>query len=83
MATGMPQRPNGQDRVLLTFDADIGDLNLAKEATHVAPAKDVFDSAIVLLTMIRVGFFNSVLQLGRFPTNVHRTRGSRETTVLS
>ena len=39
------------------LDVAIADLNLAKETTNMTPAKSVFDSASVLLTVIRVCFF--------------------------
>lgn len=52
----MSQKPNGRDGPPPTLDSAIGDLNLAKETTDVTPAKAVFDSANVLLTLIRVGF---------------------------
>jgi hypothetical protein len=69
----MSQQPDGRDGVLLTLDATIGDLDLAKETTRVTPAKDVFNSASVLLTIIRVRSL-SVPYLRRLLTNVHRTR---------
>ena len=48
------QRPSGRDSVLSSLNAAIEVLNLAKEVSSVTPAKAVFGSVSVLLTMIRV-----------------------------
>jgi len=53
-----PQRAKGQDGTLSTLNVAIEVLNLAKEAASVTPAKVVFGSVSILLTMIRVGFFS-------------------------
>ena len=50
------QRPKGRDRVLSALNVAIDVLNLAKEVSNVTPAKAVFGSVGVLLTMIRVRF---------------------------
>ena len=50
------RRPEGLDGVLSTLNVVIEALNLAKEAAGITPAKVVFGSVSVLLTMIRVGF---------------------------
>ena len=48
------QQQKGRDRVFSTLNVVIEGLNLAKEVSSVTPAKAVFGSASVLLTMIRV-----------------------------
>ena len=53
---GESQGQKGRDSVLSSLNMAIGALNRAKEATSVTPAKAMFTSAGVLLTMIRVGF---------------------------
>jgi hypothetical protein len=55
--TTKPQRPQGLDDVLSSLNLAINTLNLAREATDVTPAKTAFTSAGVLLTIIRVGAF--------------------------
>jgi len=52
--TDKPKRLKGQDGVLSSLDVAIDGLNLAKELSSITPAKAVFGSASVLLTMIRV-----------------------------
>ena len=47
------QRPKGRDGALSMLNAAIEALNLAKEISSVTPAKAVFGSVSVLLTMIR------------------------------
>lgn len=55
-----PQRPEESgDGSLSSLNATIETLNLAKELSGIAPAKAVFGSVSVLLTMIRVRFFIS------------------------
>jgi len=48
------QRPKGRDGAISSLNVAIEGLNLAKELSGVTPAKAVFGSASVLLTMIRV-----------------------------
>ena len=50
------QRPKRRDRTLSSLNVAIKALNLAKEAVGVTPAKAVFGSVSVLLTMIKVNF---------------------------
>ena len=50
------QRPEGQDGVLSSLNVAIDGLNLAKELSSITPAKAVFGSVSVLLTMIKVHF---------------------------
>lgn len=52
MATN-PQTPKGRDSALSLLDAAIETLNLAKEISSITPAKAVFGSVSVLLTMIK------------------------------
>ena len=49
------QPPEGHDTVLSSLNMAIDALNLAKEVSGATPAKAVFGSVAVLLTMIRVG----------------------------
>jgi len=51
-----PQRSKHQDIALSSLNAAIEALNLAKELSGVTPAKAVFGTAGVILTMIRVSF---------------------------
>jgi len=50
------KRPKGRDGVLSSLNVAIDGLNLAKEISSITPAKAVFGSAAILLTMIRVNF---------------------------
>jgi len=50
------QRPKGRDRVLSALNVAIDVLNLAKEVSSITPAKAVFGSVSILLTVIRVRF---------------------------
>ena len=50
------QRQKGRDNVLPSLNVAIETLNLAKEVSSITPAKAVFGSVGVILTMIRVGF---------------------------
>jgi hypothetical protein len=50
-----PQRQNERDGALLSdLNAAIGELNLAKKTTSVAPAEDVLEPASALLALVRV-----------------------------
>ena len=69
MATVGTQR---EKRALSSLNMSIDALDLAKGATSVAPVRAAFDSASVLLTMIRVGFLPA--HVGRLPTSACRTR---------
>ena len=48
------RRPKGRESVLSALNVTIETLNLAKEICSVTPAKAVFGSVSVLLTMIKV-----------------------------
>jgi len=48
------QRPKGRSGVLSSLNVAIEATNLAKEISSITPAKAVFGSVGVLLTMIRV-----------------------------
>ena len=50
------QRPNGRDGVVSSLNVAIDGLNLAKELSSITPAKAVFGSAAILLTMIKASF---------------------------
>jgi hypothetical protein len=50
------QRPKGRDGVLSSLNVAIDGLNLAKELSSITPAKAVFGSVAILLTMIKVRF---------------------------
>lgn len=79
------RRQNGRDGALPTLDTAIGDLTLAKDKTGVTQAKAVFDSASVVVTMIRVSFFpahvgklltGAYAGFGDQQKRLHRTRGN-------
>jgi len=48
------QRPKGRDKTISTLNAAIDALNLAKEAASITPAKVVFGTVSLILTMIKV-----------------------------
>lgn len=48
-----PQQPKGRDGAISSLNVAIEALNLAKEVASVTPAKAVFGSVSILLTMIR------------------------------
>lgn len=51
------QRLKRRDDALSSLNAVIGAAELARDTTNVTPARDVFDSASVLLNTIKVSFF--------------------------
>ena len=51
------QRPKGRDGALSSLNIAIDSINLAKDIVDIAPARVVFGSVGVLLTMIRVCSF--------------------------
>lgn len=51
------QRQKGQDKVVSSLSTAIETLNLAREISGITPAKAVFTSVSVLLTMIKVASF--------------------------
>jgi len=55
MEAAEPQRPKGRKRTISALNTAIEALNLAKELSSITPAKAVFGSVSVILTMIRVG----------------------------
>jgi len=55
MAT-KPQRPKHRDVALSSLNAAVETLNLVKESASVTPAKAIFGTVSVVLTMIRVSF---------------------------
>ena len=56
---GKPQRPKGRDRTVSSLNIAIEAMNLAKEISSVTPAKAVFGSVSILLTMVKVRFLVS------------------------
>jgi len=54
-----PQRPKEQDETLSSLNVAIEAMNLAKEVSSITPAKAVFGSVSILLTMVRVRFLVS------------------------
>ena len=50
------QQPKGRDGVLSSLGMAIDGLNFVKEVSSITPAKTVYSSVVVLLTMIRVDF---------------------------
>ena len=48
------QRPKGRGSIISSLNVAIDATNLAKEISSITPAKAVFGSVSVLLTMIRV-----------------------------
>ena len=48
------QRPKGRDGAISALNMAIEALNLAKELSSITPAKAVFGSVSVILTMIKV-----------------------------
>jgi hypothetical protein len=51
------QRQKRRDDVLSSLNVAIETINLAKEVSSITPAKAVFGSVGVILTMIKVSFF--------------------------
>lgn len=51
-----PYRPKERESVVSTLNAVIEAMNLAKEISSITPAKAVFGSVSVVLTMIKVSF---------------------------
>ena len=51
-----PQQPKGRDGALSSLNIAIEAMNLAKEVSSVTPAKAVFGSVSILLTMVKVRF---------------------------
>ena len=50
------RRPKGRDGVTSGLNMAIDGLNLAKELSSITPAKAVFGTVAILLTMIKVSF---------------------------
>jgi len=50
------QQPREREDAILVLNTAIQTLNLAKDASAIAPAKTVFGSVSVILSTIRVGF---------------------------
>ena len=69
-----PQLPEGRGAVFSMLNEAMKDLNIAKEASSITPAKAVFGSVGALLPTIRVS--QSVV-VGRSLTNVCRIQAER------
>ena len=67
-----PQRSKRRDGVLSSLDTAVGAMNLAKEVSSMTPAKAVFGTVSILLTMIRVRFLLFSINLFR-GSHVNRT----------
>ena len=52
------QREKRHKNAIAWLNATIDAMNLGKEVSTVAPAKAIFGTVIVILTMIKVGFFS-------------------------
>ena len=50
------QRPKRRDGVISSLNAAIDAMNIAKDVMNITPAKAVFASVSVILTMIKVRF---------------------------
>ena len=50
------RRPKGREGAILALNGSIEVLNLAKELSSITPAKAVFGSVSVILSIIRVSF---------------------------
>ena len=69
MAT-KPKQPKGHDKTISALNVAIEAMNLAKEVSSITPAKAVFGSVSVLLTMIKVGsplFYSRAFQAHVWP----------------
>ena len=62
------QRQKGRDSTLSALNVAIEVLNIAKEVSSATPAKAVFGSVSVLLTMIRVRPFSLFQEMYRIHT---------------
>jgi len=62
-----PKTQRRQDGALSSLNVAIEAINLAKEISSITPAKAVFGSVSVVLTMIRVGFL--LVRTGQSQTN--------------
>ena len=58
METGSKQ-PKGREAAISALNAVVGAMNLAEKISTIAPAKAVFGSVSILLTLIRVCFLFS------------------------
>jgi len=60
MDSNAPQ-PKRREKIVSGLDVAIAALNIAKEVSTVTPAKAVFGSVSVILTMFKVGLLKSCL----------------------
>ena len=69
-----PKSRRRRDGALTSLNAAIEAMNLAKEISSMTPAKAVFGSVSVVLTMIRVSFFFPHLNQLLADIDVYRIR---------
>jgi len=63
------RRPKDQGGAISVLNAAIEAMNLAKELASITPAKAVFGSVSVILTMTRVGFL--LVCVNRMQAEIH------------
>ena len=83
--TDKSQQPKGRDGVLSSLNMAIDGLNLAKEISSITPAKAVFGSVAILLTMIKVCFFTfcvETVQVHTEPGHDGQRTGLRRTWTI-
>ena len=76
------QRPKGWESAISELNTAIKALNLAKDASGIAPARAVFDSVSIVLSAIRVSFlpiFVDRLQSEMDPGQIDQPGGLRRT----
>ena len=73
------QRPKRREGLISALNAAIDVMNIAKDVMDIAPAKAVFASVSVILTMIKVRF--RPFRIPRLLAHVHRTRWSTRLTM--
>ena len=49
------QQPKGRDKTVAALNVAIDALNIVKDVASIAPAKAIFGTVSVILTMIKVG----------------------------
>ena len=49
------RQPKGRDNTVSALNVAVDALNLAKEASSITPAKAVFGTVTIILTMVKVG----------------------------
>ena len=80
-----PQRPKGRTGAVSSLNVAIEAMNLAKEVSSITPAKAVFGSVSVLLTMLKVRFLlfhYGVTQVHNRPGLDGQRTGLRRTRII-